>query len=104
MKINLVNLFSILFVFSLISSVFLPAYAEVTSIQTNAAFYRGGNQIIFSGKTAPGDSPYVTVVIHDPNNKFVLLSSGIADSSNTYQITVDTSIQNNQPKFSIKGI
>ena len=104
MKISLVNLFSILFVISLISSVTLPAYAEVTSIQTNAAFYKGGNQIIFSGKTAPGDSPYVTVVIYDPNNKFVLLSSGIADSSNTYQIMVDTSTQSNQPKFSLKGI
>jgi hypothetical protein len=104
MKISLVNLFSILFVFSLISSVILPAYAEVTSIQTNTAFYKGGNQIIFSGKTAPGDSPYVTVVIYDPNNKFVLLSSGITDSNNAYQIMVDTSIQSNQPKFSLKGI
>ena len=104
MKINLVNLFSILFVFSLISSVILPAYAEVTSLQTNAAFYRGGNQIIFSGKTVPGDSPYVTVVIYDPNNKFVLLSSGITDSDNNYQIMVDTSTQSNQPKFSLKGV
>src|SRR5689334_20551969 len=104
MKISLVNLFLILFVISLISSVILPAYAEVTSLQTNSAFYRGGNQIIFSGKTALGDSPYVTVVIHDPNNSFVLLSSGIADGNNNYQITVDTSTQNNQPKFSLKGI
>ncbi|MBI3639582.1 MAG: fibronectin type III domain-containing protein [Thaumarchaeota archaeon] len=104
MKISLIKIFSILFVSSLISSVILPAYAEVTSIQTNAAFYKGGNQIHFSGTTAPGDSPYVTVVIYDPNNKFVLLSSGIADSNNAYQIIVDTSTQSNQPKFSLKGI
>jgi hypothetical protein len=104
MKISLVNLFSILFVLSLTSSVILPAYAEITSIQTNAQFYKGGNQIIFSGKIAPGDSPYVTIVIFDPNNKFVLLSSGTADSNNAYQIMVDTSIQSNQPKFSLKGI
>jgi hypothetical protein len=104
MKINLVNLFSILFVFSLISSVILPAYAEVTSIQTNEAFYKGGSQIHFSGTIAPGDSPYVTVVIYDSNNKFVLLSSGVVDSNNAYQIMVDTSTTSNHPKFSLKGI
>ena len=104
MKISLVNLLSVLFIFSLVSSVILPAYAEVTSIKTNAAFYKGGNQIIFSGKTAPGDSPYVTVVIYDPNNKFVVLSSGIADGNNAYQIIVDTSTQSNQPKFTLKGV
>ena len=104
MKISLVNLFSILFIFSLISSVILPAYAEVTSIKTNAAFYKGGNQIIFSGKTSLGDSPYVTIVIHDPSNQFVLLSSGVADNANNYQIMVDTGAPSNQPKFSLKGI
>src|SRR5690348_5159296 len=104
MKIKLTSLLSILFVFSMTSSIILPAYAEVTSIQTNAAFYKGGNQIIFSGKTAPGDSPYVTIVIYDPNNKFVVLSSGVADGNNAYQITVDTSTQSNQPKFSLKGV
>ena len=103
MKISL-RIFSILFVSSLGSSVVLPAYGEVTSIQTNAVFYKGGNQIHFSGTTAPGDSPYVTVVIHDPNNSFVLLSSGITDSNNAYQIIVDTGTQSNQPKFSLKGI
>lgn len=104
MMISLAKIFSILFVISLISSAILPVYAEVTSIQTNAAFYKGGNQIIFSGKIAPGDSPYVTIVIYDPNNKFVLLSSGVADNNNAYQIMVDTSTQSNQPKFSLKGI
>jgi len=104
MKISLVNLFSILFVFSLISSVILPAYAEVTSLQTNADFYRGGNQIIFSGKTVPGDSQYVYVVIYGPSNNFVLLSSGTVDNTNNFQITVDTSTQDNQQKFSAKGV
>jgi len=103
MKISLINLFSILFISSLISSIILPAYAEVTSIQTNAAFYKGGSQIQFSGKTASGDPPYVTVVIYNPNNKFVVLSSGIADN-NEYKIMVDTGTQDNQLKFSLKGI
>src|SRR5579872_3065845 len=104
MKISLVNVLSILFVFSLISSVILPVYAEVTSIQTNSAFYKGGSQITFSGKTASGDSPYVTVIIYDPNNQFVLLSSGTADNANNFQVMVDTSTPSNQPKFSLKGI
>ena len=104
MKINLVNLFSILFVFSLISSVILPAYAEVTSFQTNSAFYKGGNQIQFSGKIAPGDPQNVYIVIYGSNNNYVLLSSGTADNNNAFQITVDTGTQDNKPKFSLKGI
>jgi uncharacterized membrane protein len=104
MKIRLVNLFSILFVFSLTCSAILPAYAEVTSLQTNTSFYKGGSQIQFSGKIASGDSPSVYIVIHDPNNNYLLLSSGTADNQNAFQITVDTSTPDNQPKFSLKGI
>jgi fibronectin type III domain protein/putative oligomerization/nucleic acid binding protein len=104
MKISLMNLFSILFVSSLISSVILPAYAEVTSFQTNAGFYKGGSQIHFSGTTAAGDSQNVYIVIYGPNNSFVLLSYGVADSNDNFQIMVDTSTQDNQPKFSLKGI
>jgi len=84
MKISLVNLFSILFVISLVSSVILPAYAEVTSFQTNAGFYKGGNQIVFSGKTAPGDSQNVYIVIYGPDN-FALLASGTTDNANNFQ-------------------
>ena len=104
MKINLVNQLAVLFIISLISSVVLPAYAEVTSIQTNTDFYKGGNQIIFSGKIASSDSSYVTVMIYGPDNNFVFSSSTIADSNHNYQIIVDTSTPNNQPKFSLKGI
>ncbi len=105
MKTGLVNLFSILFVFSLILSVILPAaYGEVTSLKTNNTFYKGGNKLYFSGTTATDDPPYVTLVIFDPNDKFVLLTSGMADTNHTFQIIVDTGSQDNQPKFSLKGI
>jgi hypothetical protein len=104
MKISLTNLFSILFVFSLISSVILPAYAEVTSLQTNSGFYKGGDQIIFSGTIAPGDPQNVYIWIYGPNNNSVLLSSGTADNTNNFQIMVDTSTSNNQQNFSVKGI
>ncbi len=105
MKIGLVNLFSILFAFSLILSIILPAaYGEVTSLKTNNTFYKGGNKLYFSGTTASDDPPYVIRVIFDPNDKFVLLISGMADTNHTFQIIVDTGSQENQPKFSLKGI
>ncbi|HET6459137.1 MAG TPA: hypothetical protein VFG24_09700, partial [Nitrosopumilaceae archaeon] len=88
----------------MISSVILPAYAEVTSIQTSAAFYKGGSQIHFSGTTAPSDSQNVYIVIYGPNNSYVLLSYGSADNNHNFQITVDTSTLDNKQKFSLKGI
>jgi hypothetical protein len=105
MKIGLVNLFSIIFVFSLILSVVLPAaYGEVTSLKSNNTFYKGGSKLYFSGTTATNDPPYVTLVVFDPNDKFVLLTSGMADTNHTFQIIVDSGSQENQPKFSLKGI
>ncbi len=104
MTIQLSRLFVILSIL-LLSSIFLPAYAEVTSLNTNTPFYKGGSKIYFSGTTLNTDPPYVTVVIYNPNNEFVLLLSGISDSStHTFQIIIDTSGQENQHKFSLKGI
>ena len=104
MAIQLNRLFVILSIL-LLSSIFLPAYAEVTSLNTNAPFYKGGSKISFSGTTLSTDPPYVTVVVYNPNNEFVVLLSGISDSStHTFQIIIDTSSQENQHKFSLKGI
>lgn len=104
MEIQLNRLFVILSIL-LLSSTFLPAYAEVTSLKINAPFYKGGSKIYFTGTTLGTDPRYVTVVINNPNNEFVLLLSGISDSSDhTFQIIVDTSSQENQHKFSLKGI
>ena len=104
MEIQLNKLFVILSIL-LLSSIFLPAYAEVTSLKINAPFYKGGSKIYFTGTTLGTDPRYVTVVINNPNNEFVLLLSGISDSSDhTFQIIVDTSSQENQHKFSLKGI
>jgi len=104
MKIGLVSLFSILFVFSLISSVILPAaYGEVASLKVNNTFYKGGDKIYFSGTTATDDPKYY-LVIFGPNGKFILLTSGTVDPTHTFQVMVDTGSQDNQPKFSLKGI
>jgi uncharacterized membrane protein len=90
----------------LISSIILPAYAEVTSLNTNSAFYKGGSKIHFSGTTLNTDptTSYITVIIENPNNDFVLLTSGVSNSSHAFDIIVDTSTQENQQKFSLKGV
>ncbi len=103
MAIGLKRLFVILSLL-LLSSIILPAYAEVTSLKTNTPFYKGGSKIYFFGTTLNTDPRYITVVIDDPNNKFVLLASGISDSNHAFQIIVDTSTQENQHKFSLKGV
>ncbi|WP_394352651.1 fibronectin type III domain-containing protein, partial [Candidatus Nitrosotalea sp. FS] len=86
-----------------ISLTVIPAYAEVTSLKTNAPFYKGGSKIYFSGTILDTDPPNVTLLLFDPTDKFISLASGVADSNHTFQIIVDTSTSDNQQKFSIKG-
>ena len=85
-------------------SVIIPAYADVTSLQTSSLFYKGGDVIQFSGTTLSTDPPNVTLLIFDPTNKFVLLTSGTTDSNHTFQISVDTSIPSNQQLLTLKGM
>src|SRR5574337_752133 len=87
-----------------ITSAIIPAYAEVTSLKTNTSFYKGGNKIYFSGTVLDTDPPNVTILLFDPTNKFIVLSSGIADSNHQFQIVIDTSTSDNQQKFSLKGV
>ena len=82
----------------------LPAYAEVSSLKTNSVFYKGGSKIYFSGTIGADDPSGVTLTIFNPNGQFILLSSAIADSSHNFQIIVDTSVSDNQQKFSVKGM
>lgn len=85
-------------------SVVIPAYADVTSLQTSSPFYKGGGVIQFSGTTLSTDSPNVTILIFDPTNKFILLASGTTDSNHAFQVSVDTSTPTNQQIFSAKGL
>jgi len=87
-----------------LSSITLPAYAEVTSLTTDNTFYNGGSVITFSGTTLSTDTPNVTLLIFDSNNKFVYLATGITNSNHEFKIIVDTGAQNNPQKFSLKGI
>ncbi len=81
----------------------IPAYAEVTSLQTTSSFYKGGSTIYFSGTVLNTDPPNVTILVFDPTDKFILLASGNADSNHQFQISVDTSTSDNQQKFLLKG-
>lgn len=94
---------SVLLSIIVISLTVIPAYAEVTSLKTNALFYKGGSKIYFSGTILDTDPPNVTLLLFDPTDKFISLASGIANSNHTFQIIVDTSTSDNQQKFSIKG-
>jgi uncharacterized membrane protein len=97
-------LYLLLFLSIIVSSTVIPAYAEVISLKTNAPFYKGGSTITFSGAILDTDPPNVTILIFDPNNNFILLTSGIADSNHQFQIMLDTSIPSNQHQLSVKGI
>lgn len=82
----------------------IPAYAEVTSLKTDASFYKGSSQITFSGTVLPTDSRTITILIFDPQNNY-LVRSGIADSNDQFQIVIDTGSTDSsiQQEFKLKG-
>lgn len=79
----------------------ISAYAEVTSVTTNKAFYTPGSKIYFTGTVATSDvGKIVNLIIHDPTNKFLSpLEGTLAASDGTFQIIVTPS-----PQYSVKGI
>jgi hypothetical protein len=83
----------------------IPVYAEVTSLKTNSPLYKSGSIIHFSGTILDTDNPNVTIIVFDPTNKFLMLTSGIADNNHQFQAMIDTSTQSgNQNKFLLKGV
>ena len=82
----------------------IPAYAEVTSLKTDASFYKGNSQITFSGTVLPTDSRTITILIFDPQNNY-LVRSGIADSNDQFQVIIDTGSTDSsiQQEFKLKG-
>jgi len=83
----------------LTSSIVLPAYAEVTSVQTDRTFYTPGSKIHFTGTVAKDDyQKLVNIVIHDPTGNFVLITGGFSSADSTFQITQDAGNQ-----FRVKG-
>ena len=79
MEIKRKNLLSMSIMGILLSSLIIPAYAEVESIQTDSLFYSVGDKIIFSGTVDDDSSGLVTIVIRDSNDKFVVLTQAVIE-------------------------
>jgi len=99
MLINKKNLFSLTIIGMLFSSITIPAFAEVETIQTDRLFYSNGDKIIFSGTVDNDSTGLVTIVIRDSNDKFVLLTQALIEFNNTFKRSV-----NSNEKFSVHGI
>jgi len=93
------NLLSISLMGILFSSLIIPAYAEVQSINTDKLFYSVGDKIFFSGTVDVDSSGLVTIVIRDSNDKFVLLTQAVINPDNTFERSLDINT-----KFSDHGI
>jgi hypothetical protein len=83
----------------LLSSITIPTFAEVETIQTDKLFYSNGDNIIFSGTVDNDSAGLVTIVIRDSNDKFVLLTQALIEFDNTFERSV-----NSNEKFSVHGI
>jgi len=99
MLINRKNLFSLTIFGMLFSSIAIPAFAEVETIQTDKLFYSNGDKIIFSGTVDYDSTGLVSIVIRDSNEKFVLLTQALIKSDNTFERSV-----NSNEEFSVHGI
>lgn len=66
-----------------------PAFAEVTSLQTNHDSFMMGDEIKFSGTVDKESTGLVTIVIRDQNNEFVLLAQSIINHDDTFEKIVD---------------
>ena len=61
-----------------------PIFAEVTSLQTNDKSFYKGDEIEFSGTVENNSTGLVTIVIHDLNNEFVLLTQAIINNDDSF--------------------
>lgn len=85
----------------LIFLTFIPAYADVTSLQTDRSLYSVDMGIYFTGTVDGADSQkLVNLMIQDPNGKIILMTGKNADSNNQFQIVVNT---NDPSQFYLKG-
>ena len=96
---NRKNLFSLIVMGMLFSSITIPAFGEVETFQTDKLFYSNGDKIIFSGTVDYDSTGLVSIVIRDSNDKFVLLTQALIEFDNTFKRSV-----NSNEKFSVHGI
>ena len=84
-----------------LSVMLLPAYAEVTSLQTDHSLYSADMEIYFSGTVDSSDTgKLVNLMVFDPSGKLVMMTGGYAESNGTFQIPAST---NDPTQFGLKG-
>jgi hypothetical protein len=73
----------------------LPAFAEVAELQLDKNYYIKGDSIIAQGTVSKDTSGLVTIVLRDPNDKFVLLSQALIQSDDSFEkaITINEKFQ-----------
>lgn len=91
----------LLLALGLFSLTVIPAYAEVTSLQTDRTLYAIDMNVYFTGTVDAADSQKaVNLVIHDPYGKLVLITGTISKSDGSFQITINT---DDPTQFSLAG-
>jgi len=92
----MLKLAAVCFLFVLIFPLVMPANAEVISFETDKSSYSSGEKIIFSGIVQNKDiaaDAIITIVINDPNGKFVLIDNSKFHTSGMYHATAYTSTE-----------
>ena len=66
----------------------IPVFAEVSTLQTNSESFYKSDQIKFLGIVEKNSIGLVTIVIHDLNDKFVLLTQAVINHDDTFEKTI----------------
>ena len=81
----------------LISGIF-PAFAEVTEMHLDGNSYLKGEFIKVKGTVSEDSSGLVTIVLRDPNDKFVLLSQALIQFDESFEKAIPIN-----EKFQVPG-
>ena len=80
---------------------FVPAFAEVETIQTDRQLYSVDMSIYFTGTVDSADSgKLVNLMVFDPSGKLVLMTGKFAEQNGTFEMVANT---NDPSQFGAKG-
>ena len=77
------------FLLFVIMSSTVPAFAEVTNLETNSDSFFRGDKIKFSGNVEDGSQGLVTIAINSANDEeLVMISQALINSDNSFEKTI----------------
>ena len=79
------SIFSLTAIVILVFSIIVPAFAEVTSFNIDKINHILGDEVTFSGTVEEGSLGFVSIVIRDHTNEFVLLTQTLFMQDKTFQ-------------------